>query len=78
LSKPSDKFMATVISMQYFITTLSAVFGPNISGWMVELGGNNYAIIWLLTFGLMFIATLLVIPIKFGEPHKEAQMFVGD
>lgn len=71
---PSDKFMATIMSMQYFTTTLSAVIGPNISGWIVQAGGNDYALIWPVTFGFMLVSVLLTLPIKFGEAHKEAEV----
>jgi MFS family permease len=71
---PSDKFMATIMSMQYFTTTLSAVIGPNVSGWIVQAGGNDYALIWPVSFGFMLVSVLLSFPIKFGEAHKEAEV----
>jgi MFS family permease len=71
---PSDKFMATVVSMAVFQFTISSIFGPALGGWVVELGGNDYSLIWVLTLGLMFLGALLTLPIKFGEAHKEAEV----
>jgi len=71
---PSDKFMATIMSMQYFTTTLSAVIGPNVSGWIVQAGGNDYSLIWPVSFGFMLVSLLLTFPVKFGEAHKEVEV----
>lgn len=70
---PSDKFMATVVSMQVFQFTISSIFGPVVGGSVVEAGGNDYSLIWILTLGLMFAGALLTLPIRFGEAHKEVE-----
>lgn len=70
---PSDAYLATFISMMAIIATLSNIVGPNLSGWIVEWGGNNYALIWPMVAVCMIAAALMLIPVTHGEAKQEAQ-----
>jgi len=46
--------IGTYTGLYYLFSTLAAIAGPNINGWIVKLTGNNYASIFII--GPLFMA----------------------
>jgi len=69
---PTDTYLATFISLLTIVSTLSNIIGPNIGGWVVELSGNDYNMIWWLVAGSFILATIFMLPVTHGEARKEA------
>lgn len=59
--------IGTFTGLYYLFSTLSAIVGPNLNGWAVELTGNNYNTIMLLAPFFMLIALILMLGVKRGE-----------
>ena len=38
--------VGTYTGLYYLFSTLAAIAGPNINGWIVYLTGNNYGLVW--------------------------------
>jgi len=53
--------------LYYLFSTLSAIVGPNLNGWAIELTHNNYNIIMLIAPAFMLIALWLMLGVKRGE-----------
>jgi MFS family permease len=54
---------------QYYIFgSLAAVIGPPLAGALIELTGNNYRTVFLFGPVFMFLALLLMLPVRRGEP----------
>jgi maltose/moltooligosaccharide transporter len=70
---PSDTYLATFISMLVVVSTLSNIVGPNIGGWIVQITGNNYNMIWPMVAGVFVVATLFLIPVTRGEAKKSGE-----
>ncbi len=59
--------IGTFTGLYYLFSTFSAIVGPNINGWAIQLTGNNYNIIMLIAPAFMLIAFWLMIGVKRGE-----------
>jgi len=57
----------TYTGLYYLFSTLSAIAGPNINGLLIELTGNNYNSIMLVSPIFMAIALWLMLGVRRGE-----------
>jgi Na+/melibiose symporter-like transporter len=57
----------TFTGLYYLFSTLSAIAGPNINGFLIELTGNNYNTIMLVSPVFMLIALWLMLGVRRGE-----------
>lgn len=57
----------TFTGLYYLFSTLSAIAGPNINGFLIELTGNNYNTIMLVSPIFMLIALWLMLGVRRGE-----------
>lgn len=62
-----DARIGTYTGLYYLFSTLSAIAGPNINGWIVQLTGKNYNSIMLVAPVFMLVALLLMIGVRRGE-----------
>ena len=59
--------IGTFTGLYYLFSTLSAIVGPNLNGWAVQLTKGNYNIIMLIAPFFMLIAFGLMTGVKKGE-----------
>jgi Na+/melibiose symporter-like transporter len=59
--------VGTFTGLYYLFSTLSAIVGPNVNGWAIQLTGNNYNMIMLISPLFMLIAFWLMMGVKKGE-----------
>lgn len=59
--------IGTFTGLYYLFSTLSAIVGPNMNGWAVQLTNGNYNIIMLIAPFFMLIAFGLMLGVKKGE-----------
>ncbi|MGB9672531.1 MAG: SLC45 family MFS transporter [Anaerolineales bacterium] len=59
--------LGTYTGLYYLFSTLAAIVGPNINGWLVQLTGNNYNNIMLVAPLFMLIALSLMLGVRRGE-----------
>ena len=59
--------IGTYTGLYYLFSTLAAIAGPNINGWIIQLSGNNYATTMIAGPIFMFIAFLMMIGVRRGE-----------
>jgi MFS-type transporter involved in bile tolerance (Atg22 family) len=59
--------IGTFTGLYYLFSTLSAIVGPNINGWAIQLTGNNYNIIMVIAPVFMAVALWLMLGVKRGE-----------
>lgn len=59
--------IGTFTGLYYLFSTLSAIVGPNLNGWAVQLAGGNYNIIMLIAPFFMLTALGLMMGVKRGE-----------
>ena len=59
--------LGTYTGMYYLFSTLSAIVGPNVNGWMIQLTNNNYNAVMLISPFFMLVAFLLMIGVHRGE-----------
>jgi Na+/melibiose symporter-like transporter len=64
--------IGTYTGLYYLFSTLSAIVGPNINGWAIQLTGNNYNVIMLIAPVFMLIALWLMLGVKKGEAQPAA------
>lgn len=59
--------IGTFTGLYYLFSTLSAIVGPNLNGWAVQLTGGNYNIIMLIAPFFMLAALGLMMGVRRGE-----------
>jgi len=59
--------LGTFTGLYYLFSTLSAIVGPNVNGWAIQLTGNNYNVIMLIAPFFMVIALVLMLGVRRGE-----------
>ncbi len=71
-TSPSEATLGTYTGLYYVAGTLAAVVGPILNGWVIDLTGNNYNMIFLVTPGFFVLAILCMLGVTKGEakPHR--------
>jgi maltose/moltooligosaccharide transporter len=59
--------IGTFTGLYYLFSTLSAIVGPNVNGWAIQLSGNNYNVIMLIAPFFMLAALVLMLGVRRGE-----------
>jgi len=59
--------IGTYTGLYYLFSTFSAIVGPNMNGWAIQLTGNNYNIIMILAPVFFAIAFVMMLGVRRGE-----------
>ena len=59
--------LGTYTGLYYMSSTLAAIAGPNVNGWIIALTGNNYNTIMLVGPIFFALAALLMLGVRRGE-----------
>ena len=62
-----DARIGTYTGLYYLFSTLAAIAGPNVNGWVIQLSGNNYNTIMLVAPIFMVLAFILMLGVRRGE-----------
>jgi maltose/moltooligosaccharide transporter len=64
--------IGTYTGLYYLFSTLAAIAGPNINGWIVALAGNNYNLMMIVSPIFLFLALAMMLGVRRGEtPTRE-------
>lgn len=61
--------IGTFTGLYYLFSTLSAIAGPNLNGWAVQLANNNYNVIMIIAPVFMAVALWLMLGVRRGEAN---------
>ena len=67
--------IGTYTGLYYLFSTLAAIAGPNINGWIVQLTGNNYSSIFIIGPIFMVAALVSILGMKGGEARQADHIF---
>jgi maltose/moltooligosaccharide transporter len=71
--------LGTYTGMYYLFSTLSAIVGPNVNGWIISLTGNNYNSIMIVAPVFMVVALVMMLGVHRGEAAASPEPVpVGD
>jgi MFS-type transporter involved in bile tolerance (Atg22 family) len=70
--------VGTYTGLYYLFSTLSAIAGPNVNGWIIQLTGNNYNAIMIVAPIFMAVALVMMVGVKRGEAVVVAPAGAGD
>ncbi len=59
--------LGTFTGLYYLFSTLAAIAGPNVNGWLIQLSGLNYNATMLLAPFFMVVAFVMMIGVRRGE-----------
>lgn len=59
--------IGTYTGLYYLFSTLAAIIGPNINGWLVELAGQRYFVIMYIGPVFMLLALTMIAGVRKGE-----------
>jgi len=62
-----DARIGTYTGLYYLFSTLAAIAGPNVNGWVIQLSSDNYNTIMLVAPIFMVVALVLMLGVKRGE-----------
>jgi maltose/moltooligosaccharide transporter len=63
--------IGTYTGLYYLFSTLSAIVGPNMNGWIIQLSNLNYNAIMIVSPILMLVALVLMLGVRRGEAKAE-------
>jgi maltose/moltooligosaccharide transporter len=69
--------LGTYTGLYYLFSTLSAIVGPNLNGWIIELSGRNYNSIMLAAPIFMLIALFMMTGVRKGESTPAPAAVLG-
>jgi maltose/moltooligosaccharide transporter len=62
--------LGTFTGLYYLFSTLSAIVGPNVNGWIIQLSGVNYNTIMIVAPIFMAIALVMMMGVRRGEAKR--------
>jgi len=62
--------VGTYTGLYYLFSTMAAIIGPNLNGLVIQLSGNNYNMIMLVSPAFFFVALILMLGVKRGEAQN--------
>jgi maltose/moltooligosaccharide transporter len=62
--------IGTYTGLYYLFSTLAAILGPNINGWLVELAGQQYSVIMFIGPVFMLLALAMMMGVRRGEARQ--------
>jgi maltose/moltooligosaccharide transporter len=62
--------VGTFTGLYYLFSTLSAIVGPNLNGWIVQLSGSNYNMMMYVSPLFLMVALVLMLGVRRGEAQK--------
>jgi len=65
--------LGTYTGMYYLFSTLAAIVGPNINGWIIQLSGNNYSMTMVAAPFFMVLAFIMMLGVRRGEAALQPQ-----
>jgi len=65
--------VGTYTGLYYLFSTLAAIVGPNINGWVIQLTGSNYNNIWIVAPISMVTAFVMMLGVKRGEANQASE-----
>lgn len=66
-SAPSDSFLGTYSAILQVARTLGFVVSPILGGWVIQVAGSDYNVIWLVMAGAQVLALVALLPVTRGE-----------
>ena len=66
-----DIQIGTYTGLYYLFSTLAAIIGPNINGWLIALAGNDYSVIMYIGPVFMALALVMMVGVRKGEAKVE-------
>jgi MFS-type transporter involved in bile tolerance (Atg22 family) len=63
--------VGTYTGLYYLFSTLAAIVGPNVNGWIVQLTGRNYNNVMLAAPVFLVLALVMMLGVTRGEATVE-------
>jgi len=73
-----DAHIGTFTGLYYLFSTLAAILGPILYGWIVTLSNNQYRLIMMVSPLFMICAFLCMFFVKRGEVKTATEIVKGD
>jgi maltose/moltooligosaccharide transporter len=67
---PSEETLGTYTGLYYIAGTLAAVVGPILNGWVIDMTGSNYNMIFVVTPAFFVLAILCMLGVTKGEAKE--------
>ncbi len=66
--------LGTYTGLYYLFSTLAAIAGPNINGWIIQLSGKNYSTTMAAAPVFMMLAFIMMLGVRRGEAVQQAEI----
>jgi MFS family permease len=60
----------TTTGIYFLATTLAAVAGPVLNGWLIDLSGRDYSMIFLIGPAFFLLSFVFMLGVRHGEAHR--------
>ncbi|MEN4011981.1 MAG: SLC45 family MFS transporter [Bellilinea sp.] len=72
-----DLHIGTFTGLYYLFSTMAAILGPNLNGVIIQLSGNNYAMVMLVGPIFMLLAMSMMLGVRRGEAKRRVKIEVN-
>ncbi len=69
--------VGTYTGLYYLFSTLAAIVGPNLNGWIIQLSGSNYSMTMLAAPFFMILAFIMMLGVQRGEAAPQTPPVEG-
>jgi Na+/melibiose symporter-like transporter len=66
-----DLHIGTYTGLYYLFSTMAAIIGPNLNGWIVQLNHSDYSTVMIIGPFFMALAFIMMLGVKRGESKKQ-------
>jgi maltose/moltooligosaccharide transporter len=63
--------IGTFTGLYYMFSTLAAIIGPNVNGWIIALTGNDFSKVMLVAPVFMLLALIMMLGVRRGEANQK-------
>ena len=70
--------LGTYTGLYYLFSTLAAIAGPNLNGWIIQLSGGNYNSTMMIAPFFMMVAFVMMMGVRRGEAQVPVAPATGD
>jgi MFS family permease len=70
IAPSGDRGMGMATGVYFVAATLAAIVGPVLNGWLIDLSGRNYSMIFLIGAAFLAFSFVIMLGVRHGEARE--------
>jgi MFS family permease len=73
IAPAGDRAIGTATGVYFVAATLAAIVGPVLNGWLIDLSGGNYSMIFPIGAAFLALSFIIMLGVKHGEAQERLE-----